>query len=131
MKKKVIIALIAVGVVACAYVTTYTIRTAQLDKETGKEMTKELVDEFDSFEITEFEGTLKDDTETVFTKVEDMKELSAGTVVKCKIKLASGEKIETDGYITKGDQNNMSYDGNTVKITIAEEKETKETTEEK
>lgn len=125
MKKKLVIGLLTMGVLIGVFGTTYAIRTAQLDKETSG-MTTEQVDELDSYEITEFEGTLKDDTNTVFTKVEDMKDLEAGTVVKCKIKLASGKEVETEGYITKGEQNNMTYDGNTVKITIGTETKEKE-----
>lgn len=125
MKKKLVIGLLTMGVLIGVFGTTYAIRTAQLDKETS-DMTTEQVDELDSYEITEFEGTLKDDTDTVFTKVEDMKDLEAGTVVKCKIKLASGKEVETEGYITKGEQNNMTYDGNTVKITIGTETKEKE-----
>lgn len=125
MKKKLVIGLLTMGVLIGVFGTTYAIITAQLDKETS-DMTTEQVDELDSYEITEFEGTLKDDTDTVFTKVEDMKDLEAGTVVKCKIKLASGKEVETEGYITKGEQNNMTYDGNTVKITIGTETKEKE-----
>lgn len=124
MKKKVIIAICTVGVLVSAFGITYAVRTAQIDKETGNKMTSEQVAELDSYEIVEFEGSLKDDSEKTFKRIEDMKDLEAGTIIKCNIKLASGKKVETEGYITKGDHNSMSYDGNSVKITIAtEEKE--------
>ena len=119
MKKKVIIAVCTLGVLVSAFGITYAVRTAQIDKETGNKMTSEQVAELDSYEIVEFEGTLKDDSEKTFKRIEDMKDLEAGTIIKCNIKLASGKEVETEGYITKGDHNNMSYDGNSVKITIS------------
>lgn len=117
MKKKYVVGII-VGVVALGgiFVGTFAIRSAQLEKEISG-MTDEYLEEVDDMAIEELEVTYEEQT---YTKIEDLKDIPAGTSVDCKVKLANGETVEADGYITKGDDNHAEYNGGVVKITVKE-----------
>lgn len=115
MKKKVVIGLITLGVLSSVFGITYTVRSSQLEAQANKKMTDKQIEEIDSYEVKSFTVTYED---KVYKNLEDMKDLEAGTIVDCKVKLASDKTVETEGYITKGEQNHISYDGNSVKITL-------------
>lgn len=115
MKKKVVIGLITLGVLSSVFGITYTVRSNQLEAQANKKMTDKQIEEIDSYEVKSFTVTYED---KIYKSLEDMKDLEAGTIVDCKVKLASDKTVETEGYITKGEQNHISYDGNSVKITL-------------
>lgn len=115
MKKKVVIGLITLGVLSSVFGITYTVRSNQLEAQANKKMTDKQIEEIDSYEVKGFTVTYED---KIYKNLEDMKDLEAGTIVDCKVKLASDKTVETEGYITKGEQNHISYDGNSVKITL-------------
>ena len=115
MKKKVVIGLITLGVLSSVFGITYTVRSSQLEAQANKKMTDKQIEEIDSYEVKSFTVTYED---KIYKNLEDMKDLEAGTIVDCKVKLASDKTVETEGYITKGEQNHISYDGNSVKITL-------------
>lgn len=126
MKKKVVIGLITLGVLSSVFGITYTVRSNQLEAQANKKMTDKQVEEIDSYEVKSFTVTCEDKK---YKNLEDMKDLEAGTIVDCKVKLASGKTVETEGYITKGDQNHISYDGNSVKITLQKTESTNNSTD--
>lgn len=117
MKKKYILGLV-IGVVALGgiFVATYSLRSSQLDQY-AQEVTKDYVDQIDDMSIEYLEVTYDGNT---YTSMEEIEKIPAGTTVDCKVTLANGETVETNGYVTKGDVSHAEYNGGIVKITVKE-----------
>ena len=117
MKKKYIIgAVVGVALIGGIFATAYAVRSAQIDRSV-ESMTSDYLEEVDDMVIESLEVTYEDKT---YTNIEDMKDIPAGTSVDCKATLANGETVETNGYITNGDDNHAEYNGGVIKITVKE-----------
>lgn len=130
MKNKKVIALIGTAVLLVGvFGVTYGIRSHQL-KEADKKpsMNTEYVEEIDDYKIEKIKIT---HAGKEYTSVEEIKDIEAGTVVDCHIKLANGDEKDVEGYVTYGDHTDATYNGSLVKITLQKEDESKQEEETK
>lgn len=116
MKKKIVLGIVGVALLGGIFFGTYTLRSYQIDKESkNSDITESMLDEIDSNVIKKL--TVSYDGKT-YTSLDKMKDIEAGTVVDCDVVLESGKELKVQGYVTKGDENYATFDGNTVKITL-------------
>lgn len=117
MKNKKVLALIGVGVLLVGvFGITYGIRSHQLREEDKKpSMNTEYVEEIDDYKIESFKAVLGDKE---YISLDQIKDVDAGSVLKCHVKLASGEEKDVEGYVTFGEHEDITYNGSLVKITL-------------
>lgn len=120
MSNKKVIALLGTAVLLVGvFGVTYGIRSYQLKQEDKKpSMNTEYVEEIDDYKVEKIKVTHNNKE---YTSVEELKDVEAGTVLDCHIKLANGEEKDVEGYITYGDHVDVTYNGSLVKITLMKE----------
>lgn len=119
MKKKLVVALLSVGVLVggCAYFITYSITQYNLENEI-KSVTEEQLEEIETYDVEELK--IAKEGEYDFKTMEEFGELTAGDIVNCSAVLSNGANVVVSGYVVNGDEDKVEYINSKIKITVKE-----------